>query len=61
MHNISRKYSNILKSARTVKEQKKTHQKLWNEKGCAKNAKISGEIRQKNSQHDKTRAQCSAV
>jgi hypothetical protein len=47
--NISRKYSNILKSTRTLKEQRKTHQKPWNEKRCAKNAKISREIREKNS------------
>jgi hypothetical protein len=57
MHKISReylinKYSNILKSTKTLKEQRKAQQTPWNEKRCAKNAKISRKIREKNTQHD---------
>jgi hypothetical protein len=56
MHNISRKYSNqqIFKYSNKYKnltEQKKTQQISWNEKRCAENAKILGEIREKNTQH----------
>jgi hypothetical protein len=51
--NISiNKYSNVLKKHENLKEQRKTQQIPWNEKRCAKNAKISEEILEKNTQHD---------
>jgi hypothetical protein len=57
MHNISRKYPNqqlfqYSKSKKNLKEQRKTQRRSWNEKRCTKNAKIAGEIREKNTQHD---------
>jgi hypothetical protein len=57
MHNISRKYFNhqifqYSKKHKNLKEQRKTQQILWNEKRCAKKTKISGENREKNTQHD---------
>jgi hypothetical protein len=53
MHNISRKYSNqqmfqYSKKHKNLKEQRKIQRMSWNEKKCAKNAKISGEIHEKN-------------
>jgi hypothetical protein len=62
MHNLSRKYSNILKNHKNLKEQRKIQQIPWNEKKCAKNAKISGEIHKKNTQHDMiNQYKCSGV
>jgi hypothetical protein len=62
MHNISRKYSNqqmfqyakkkSKKKKKNLKEQRKTQRISWNEKRCADNVKILGEIREKNTQHD---------
>jgi hypothetical protein len=57
MHNISRKYSNqqifqYFNKHKNLKEQRKTHKISWNKKRCVENAKISGEIREKNTQHD---------
>jgi len=40
------------KNHKNLKEQKKIQQIPLNEKKCAENAKISGEIREKNTQHD---------
>jgi len=62
MHNISREYSNqqifqYSKKHKTLKEHRKTHQIPWNEKRCAENAKISGEIREINTQHDMIKMQ----
>jgi hypothetical protein len=37
---------------KNLKEQRKTKRLPWNEKRCAENAKISREIREKNTQHD---------
>jgi hypothetical protein len=53
MHNNSRKYLNqqifqYSKKHRNLKEQRKTQRISGNEKRCAENAKISGEIREKN-------------
>jgi len=53
MHNISREYSNhqifkYSKKHKNLKEQRKIQYISWNEKRCAKNAKILGEIRMKN-------------
>jgi hypothetical protein len=50
MHNISRKYSNhqlfeYSKKHKNLEEQRKIQQIPWNEKRCAKNAKISRKIR----------------
>jgi hypothetical protein len=51
MHNISRKYPNkyssILKAQRLKRITEDT-KKSWDEKRCATNAKISGEIHEKN-------------
>lgn len=56
------KYSNILKKHTNLKEQRKTQQIPWNEKGCAKNAKILEEIHEKNIQHDTiNQYKCSGV
>jgi hypothetical protein len=56
------KYSNILKKYKNLKEQRKTQQIPWNEKRCTKNAKISGEIHEKNTQHDMiNQYKCSGV
>jgi hypothetical protein len=51
MHKISGEYSNILKSTKTLKEQRKTQQTPCNEKRCATNAKISEKFARK-TQHD---------
>jgi hypothetical protein len=40
------------KKHKNLKEQRKIHQIPWNEKKCAENAKISGKICEKNTQHD---------
>jgi hypothetical protein len=53
MHNISRKYSNqqkfqYSKKHKSLKEQRKTKRLPWNKKRCVENAKISGEIRERN-------------
>jgi len=66
MHSISRKYSNqqifqYSKKHKNLKEQRKTQRISWNEKRCAENAKISGEIRERNTQHDKHKKKCSVV
>jgi hypothetical protein len=60
MHNILRKYSNqqifqYCKSTKNLKEQRKTQSISWNEKRCAENAKISREIRERNTQHGKNK------
>jgi hypothetical protein len=55
-------YSNILKKHKSLKEQRKTQQIPWNEKRCAKNAKILEEIYEKNTQHDMiNQYKCSGV
>jgi hypothetical protein len=52
----------FLKSTKKLKEQRKTQQIPWNEKRCAKNAKISGEIHEKNTKHDMiNQYKCSGV
>jgi hypothetical protein len=40
------------KKHKNLKGQRKTQRISWNEKRCAENAKISGEIRETNTQHD---------
>jgi len=66
MHNISRKYSNqqifqYSKKHKNLKEQRKTQRISWNEKRCSENAKILGEIHERNTQHDnKKKMQCCA-
>jgi hypothetical protein len=60
MHNISRKYSNqqifqYSRKHKNLKKQRKTRRILWNEKRYAENAKISGEICERNTQHDKNK------
>jgi hypothetical protein len=40
------------KKHKNLKEERKLQQIPWNEKKCAENAKISGEILEKNTQHD---------
>jgi hypothetical protein len=40
------------KKKKNLKEQRKTQRISWNEKRCADNVKILGEIREKNTQHD---------
>jgi hypothetical protein len=60
MHNISRKYSSqqifqYSKKYKNLKEQRKIKRIPQNEKRRAENAKISGEIYKKNTQHDKNK------
>jgi hypothetical protein len=40
------------KKHKNLKEERKIQQIPWNEKKCVENAKISGEIGDKNTQHD---------
>jgi hypothetical protein len=60
MHNISRKYSNqqlfqYSKKYKNLKEQRKTRKLPRNKKRCVQNAKISWEIRERNTQHEKNK------
>jgi hypothetical protein len=54
MPNISKIFQ-YFKKQKNLKEQRKTQRILWNEKRCAENTKISREIRERNTQHDKNR------
>jgi hypothetical protein len=47
MHNTSRIF-HYYKKHNNLKEQRKTNRIQWNKKRCVENAKISGEIRERN-------------
>jgi hypothetical protein len=66
MHNMSRKYFNqqifqYFIKYKNLKEQRKTQRISRNEKRCVENAKISGEIRERNTQHDKNKKKKNAL